>query len=175
VSETEHSNVTTDELNRRGFLSTSSILMGAGLAGGYGTLGYFMGRFLYSHESRKLWLFATTLDDLTLGQSLPFVTPGGAKVVIARQREGDTSDCFIALSSVCPHLGCQVHWEGANSRFFCPCHNGAFDAQGKPLSGPPQAANQSLSTFALKVENRLVFIEVAAETIASQSYNHTRS
>ena len=86
--------------------------------------------------------------------------PSGAKIVVARQAEGDTEDAFIALSSICPHLGCKVHWEASNDRFFCPCHNGAFDAQGAPTEGPPAAANQHLTRFRLSVEKNLLMIQV---------------
>ena len=89
-----------------------------------------------------------------------------SKIVVARQKEGDSVDCFAALSSVCPHLGCAVHWEQQNKRFFCPCHNGAFDASGKATEGPPAAASQSLKEYPLKVENGLLFIAVPSDGIA---------
>jgi len=41
------------------------------------------------------------------------------------------------LSAVCPHLGCSVAWNDAKGQFVCPCHNGAFAADGTLLSGPP--------------------------------------
>ena len=72
---------------------------------------------------------------------------------------GDVDD-FIALSSTCPHLGCQVHWEAAHDRFFCPCHNGVFDPSGRGLSGPPGEAGLSLPSYNLRVDNGLLFIEV---------------
>jgi Rieske Fe-S protein len=86
-------------------------------------------------------------------------------VVISRiDSNGDESD-FVALSSVCPHLGCQVHWEGQNNRFFCPCHNGAFDPQGNAIAGPPKEAHQALARYPLKVENGLLFIQVKTQAL----------
>ncbi|PYR66771.1 MAG: hypothetical protein DMF88_15160 [Acidobacteria bacterium] len=41
------------------------------------------------------------------------------------------------LSAVCPHLGCSIGWNDAKGQFVCPCHNGAFTADGTLLSGPP--------------------------------------
>jgi len=100
---------------------------------------------------------------LMAGDSLPFTTPSGATAAIARQAvSGDVSD-FIALSSTCPHLGCKVHWEGPKSRFFCPCHSGAFDPTGKAIAGPPADAGQSLLRYPLKIENGLLFIEVPVQ------------
>lgn len=151
--------------NRRGFLSATSLLMSVGVASGYGTLAVMAGKFLYSSESNRAWFFATTLDRLAKGESMTFVTPAGAKIVIARQGTGAAAEDFIALSSVCPHLGCQVHWEPQNQRFFCPCHNGEFDPSGKPVAGPPAAAGQRLLEFPLRVEGNLLFIEAPADSV----------
>ena len=156
---------------RRGFLGTlSTAVMAGGLAGGYGMLGVHAGRFLYpSGDDKQTWQFVATLEQLVLGDSLPFKTPTGATVVVARQSEGDTADAFIGLSSVCPHLGCAVHWEAQNERFFCPCHNGAFDAAGKATEGPPATAKQELKRFPLKVEQGLLYIRVSSESLTNGS------
>ncbi len=150
--------------------------MSVGVVGGYGTLGYMLGNFVYpSGESNRGWMFVCTLDTLAPGASLDFTAPDGAKIVVARQESGETAESFLALSSVCPHLGCQVHWESQDQRFFCPCHNGAFDRQGNPLSGPPKAANQSLIRFPLKVEQGLLYVEVPLESVVPRDANHRES
>ena len=153
--------------DRRTFLNqSSSIVMFGGLAAGYGTLAFQIGKFLYPADAGKgVWQFVCTLERLDVGESLPFTMPSGTKVVVARQAEGDTADAFVALSSICPHLGCQVHWEAVNERFFCPCHNGAFDASGKATLGPPDKANQQLTRFPLQVEGNLLLIEVPLDSI----------
>lgn len=159
-----------DEQPRRRFLTVASGSALAGLLGAYGTFGYMLGEFVYPAAGKaKGWLFVCTVDQLAEGEALDFTSPTGAKVVVARQGSGTAEGDFLALSSVCPHLGCRVHWESQNDRFFCPCHNGAFDREGKPVSGPPHAANQSLVRFPLKVENGLLFLEVPMESIASSS------
>ena len=160
---------TTDDQPRRKFLTTASgSAMAVGLLGAYGTFGCMLGEFVYPAAGKATgWLFVCTVDTLAQGEALDFTSPAGAKVVVARQGTGTTKEDFLALSSVCPHLGCRVHWESQNDRFFCPCHNGAFDREGKPVSGPPQAANQSLVRFPLKVENGMLFLEVRLESIAS--------
>lgn len=154
---------------RRGFLSKlSTALMAGGLFAGYGMFAAHAARFLFPNGKRtKSWQFVSTLDAMEAGKSLPFVTPTGARVVVARQSDGDAADNFIALSSVCPHLGCAVHWEPQNRRFFCPCHNGAFDASGKATEGPPAAANQELTQFPLKVERGLLYIEVPTKPLGN--------
>jgi Rieske Fe-S protein len=140
--------------------------MASGLAGGYGTLAAMAGRFLYpTAKKEENWQFVATLDQLTIGHSIPFRLPSGAKVVVARQQDGDTVDSFAALSSVCPHLGCAVHWEAQNNRFFCPCHNGVFNPSGTATEGPPAAAKQSLTKYPLKVEKGLLYIGVSGDTL----------
>ncbi|MFV0442667.1 MAG: ubiquinol-cytochrome c reductase iron-sulfur subunit [Planctomycetaceae bacterium] len=152
---------------RRSFLSRiGSWFMLGGLAAGYGTFAAYIGRFLFpSHGEPKSWQYVADLSSLPRGGGMTYVSPSGQRVVISRTGEQGAASDFIALSSVCPHLGCQVHWEGAHNRFFCPCHNGAFDPSGSPISGPVKDANQSLATYPLKVENGLLFIEVSTEAL----------
>ena len=153
---------------RRKFLGVASkVAMASGLAAGYGALGLVAGRYLYpAHPTETGWLFVAEVDRLGVGDSLQYEAPGGEAVTIARQRSaGDVSD-FIALSSTCPHLGCKVHWQSTEERFFCPCHNGTFDAQGRGTGGPPGDAGQSLPQYALRVEKGLLFIEVPTASLA---------
>lgn len=120
-----------------------------------------MGRFLFpARPPARGWMFVAEEDRLAPGESLRFQTPAGATVNVTRRGEAQSADAFIALSSVCPHLGCQVHWEPQNDRFFCPCHNGVFSPDGTGIGGPPGDAGQSLSSYPLKVEGGLLYIEV---------------
>lgn len=152
--------------DRRTFLDhTATGAMATGLAAGYGLFACHAFRFLYPSRDELTWQFVCTLDELKPGEALNFTTPAGAKVVVARQDEGDTEDSFIALSSVCPHLGCKVHWEPLNHRFFCPCHNGAFDSSGAPTEGPVAAANQHLTRFPLTVQGNLLMIQIPTESV----------
>lgn len=153
---------------RRDFLTTG--VMGCSLVASYGTLAVFAGQYFYlasPGDGDKAWRFVAKLKGLTVGETVNYESPTGAKIVIARQGNTGTVDDFVALSRVCPHLGCQVHWEQHNNRFFCPCHNGVFDPQGKAIAGPPADAGQSLVKYPLKVENNLLFIEVPLEGLRS--------
>lgn len=155
-----------EEADRRAFLSVSTIAMAGGLAAGYGTFFVMAGRFLYpAGDAPKAWMFVAELDAIQPGDSLEYEAPTGARIVIARQSDQGTVDDFIALSSTCPHLGCQVDWQPEKNRFFCPCHNGVFDPQGKGTEGPPAAAGQSLPRYELRIEGRLLYIEVPTETV----------
>lgn len=155
-----------DDRSRRKFLAASSAIMAGGLAAGYGTFAAMLGRFVYpARTSDRAWLFVCTTDRLQMGEALDFVTPAGAKIVVTRLGAGLEAQDYLALSSVCPHLGCRVHWEVNNDRFFCPCHNGAFDRSGKATEGPPKAANQSLIQFPLRVEGRMLFVNAPVTSV----------
>jgi cytochrome b6-f complex iron-sulfur subunit len=157
--------------DRRGFLArASSIGMWTGLAASYGTAGLYAARYLYPARPReRAWMYVGRIADLPVGSSLAYTTPGGEKVAIARQRGAGTALDFVALSSTCPHLGCQVHWESQNQRFFCPCHNGVFDPDGVGVSGPPGDAGQSLPRYPLEVHGGLLYIEVPTESLRTAS------
>ncbi|NIN72238.1 MAG: Rieske 2Fe-2S domain-containing protein [Gemmatimonadetes bacterium] len=148
--------------DRRGFLKTASrAAMAAGLVGGYGSFAAVAGRFLYPAKSDEvMWQFVTEVDGIRVGEAIRYRGPSGETINITRRsREGDADD-FIALSSTCPHLGCQVRWEEQNDRFFCPCHNGVFDPTGRAIAGPPGEAGQFLGRYDLKVEGGILHIAV---------------
>jgi Rieske Fe-S protein len=144
----------------------STVTMGGGLLAGYGAFAKFAIEYLYSADETSVWQFIGRTTEFRLGDARQFATPSGAKIVVARQSAGDGAEAFAALSSICPHLGCQVHWEAQNNRFFCPCHNGAFDPSGKATAGPPAQANQSLVRFELKVENGLLYVRIPARSLS---------
>lgn len=155
-------------LSRRRFVSSlASTAMFTALAGAYGTLAAFMARFLYPARARRMdWMFVATLSDIAEGSSIVYRTPAGAPVNVARRSPETTADAFVAFSSTCPHLGCQVHWEAHNGRFFCPCHNGVFTPEGKAIEGPPAKDKQSLIRYDLKVEGPLLYLRVPLERLA---------
>lgn len=146
--------------------------MAGGLAAGYGTFFVFAGEYLYPAPDPGAWYYVARLSDLEPGGSLTFESPQGVSVVIkreARPTHGPVdAEQFRALSSVCPHLGCRVHWEPHNHRFFCPCHNGEFDAEGRPTGGPPKAANQHLARYPLKIEEGLLFLRMPTQTVSAR-------
>ena len=141
--------------------------MAGALAGAYGTFAAFIGRFVYpARPAPRGWMFVTRIDDVPAGASFVFRLPSGSGVNVTRRATGSGAGDFMALSSTCPHLGCQVHWESQNSRFFCPCHNGIFDPAGVATGGPPAEAGQSLLQYPLKDQGGILFIEVEADQLA---------
>lgn len=159
---------TGDDSSRRHFLASTAMV--TGLAAGYGTFFVMAGRYLYLYPAgakTKAWLYVTELEGMPVGSSINYRAPTGIQIVVARQAENGTKDDFVALSRVCPHLGCQVEWQANNNRFYCPCHQGAFDPQGRATEGPPAAAGQSLAAYPLRVEGGLLFIEVPVVGLGS--------
>jgi nitrite reductase/ring-hydroxylating ferredoxin subunit len=68
------------------------------------------------------------------------------KIAVYRDAQGALHE----LSAVCPHLGCIVHWNRAESTWDCPCHGSRFECQGKVINGP---ANRDLAPAA-RSENK---------------------
>ncbi len=156
------------EPSARGVLGlTSTALMVAGLVGGYGLFAWLSARFMLPARLGAVHqLFVARVSDMQVGSTLLYQTPDGRTVNITRRSAGAAADDFIALSSTCPHLGCQVRWEPQNNRYFCPCHNGTFDPGGKATGGPPGDAGQSLPRYALRVDQGLLYIDVPAEQLS---------
>src|SRR5260370_17966669 len=57
---------------------------------------------------------------------------------------------FRSFPANCTHLGCPVRWFEQSQLFLCPCHGGAFYADGEHAAGPPPRA---LYEYEYKVEN----------------------
>jgi len=163
-----HNPAASEGQDRRQFLGKASrAAMIAGLAGGYGGFAAISLRYLYpTGTDDRLWLFVTETSRVRVGESIRYRGPSGETINITRQARNGDADDFIALSSTCPHLGCQVRWEAQNNRFHCPCHNGVFDPSGVAIGGPPGDAGQQLSRYELKVESGLLSIAVPPNRLA---------
>jgi Rieske Fe-S protein len=48
-----------------------------------------------------------------------------------------TDSGVAARSLLCSHFGCRVQWQEEAGRYRCPCHEGVFDREGRPVAGPP--------------------------------------
>ncbi len=70
-------------------------------------------------------------DEITTNTGAVF-REGFRKVAAFRDEAGD----LHRYSAICPHLGCIVGWNKADSTWDCPCHGSRFDAQGRVLNGP---------------------------------------
>jgi glycine/D-amino acid oxidase-like deaminating enzyme/nitrite reductase/ring-hydroxylating ferredoxin subunit len=57
----------------------------------------------------------------------------GEKVAVYREESGKVH----AVSPVCTHAFCIVHWNTAEKTWDCPCHGGRYAPDGQVLEGPP--------------------------------------
>lgn len=115
--------------------------------------------FIFSSFSRtsRVWI--------SLGPASKF--PEGAtrlaayKTPYGRPEDGPTailtcwvrrldSNKFRIFAANCTHLGCPVRWFEQSQLFLCPCHGGAFYADGEHAAGPPPRA---LYEYQYKVQN----------------------
>jgi len=60
---------------------------------------------------------------------------GGERVALHRAADGS----WTALSPVCPHMGCLVHWNTFEKSWDCPCHGSRFAVDGEVIEGPALA------------------------------------
>lgn len=134
-----------DEAGRRSFLGVTA-LIGAAI----GALVAFPVVRLFAapltNKRERAWHPLGPADDFTqLGGEMK-----EAKLVFEQadgwytaQREDrvlireDGPDAWTVFSTKCTHFGCGVTWKPEQKIFFCPCHNGIFNADGTQRSGPP--------------------------------------
>lgn len=81
-------------------------------------------------------------DYLTRPQNekLSSLAPGDSAIVEA---DGDAFATYrapdgelFAVSPVCTHMGCKVHWNSVETSWDCPCHGSRFRPDGTVIEGP---------------------------------------
>jgi menaquinol-cytochrome c reductase iron-sulfur subunit len=97
-------------------------------------------------EPKRVALIADHRDAWTLEKDVEL----GAAWLLRKGSE------VVVWSTVCPHLGCAVDKSAVGGGFNCPCHDSAFDADGRRLTGP---SPRGLDTLASKVEEGFVHVE----------------
>jgi len=119
-------------ISRRLFLSRLFFGWLMGLAG---VLAYPVARFLapvVAPDPSFVLLPAT--DYLSIPPNSTKTFPWGHKMGILMK----TSDSSLqAFKGVCTHLDCNVTYKPEQRRFFCPCHDGWYDEEGRNIAGPP--------------------------------------
>jgi glycine/D-amino acid oxidase-like deaminating enzyme/nitrite reductase/ring-hydroxylating ferredoxin subunit len=76
-------------------------------------------------------------------QQLAALAPGDSAIIEAegqscaawRSPEGE----LFAVSPVCTHMGCKVHWNSVETSWDCPCHGSRFRVDGTVIEGPALA------------------------------------
>jgi menaquinol-cytochrome c reductase iron-sulfur subunit len=90
-----------------------------------------------------------------------YSTPPVKRVVyVVKRPDGE----LRALSNICTHMQCDVHWDPALNNFLCPCHGGLYDIDGNNVGGPPpqplpqwvhRTRTDDAGRTILEIENRL--------------------
>ncbi len=101
-------------------------------------------------DANTLKKFTLDKKDIPAGASRVVLVNDKPVIVINQPGKG-----YVALSSVCTHLGCLVGYERARNVLVCPCHGGTYDLDGNVLSGPPP---RPLPKVPIKVESDQVVI-----------------
>jgi len=139
ISDTGHS--------RRAFLFRLALFMNAavGVVLGVPIIGYLLGPALKNRTDNSQWISLGPVSDFPVGQTrlATFRNP------ITTKWDGETGNipCWVRRVSQetfqvfainCAHLGCPVRWFPQSGLFLCPCHGGAYYADGSRASGPPE-------------------------------------
>jgi menaquinol-cytochrome c reductase iron-sulfur subunit len=147
---------------RRKFMSGAIVAVGGliGAAVGAPAVAYLIGPAL--QQKTADWIQLGAVSKVETGTPTLFktniVTQTGwieAQEELSAYVLTEDGQTFAAISNVCTHLGCRVRWIADKKSFYCPCHNGVFDKDGKVVSGPPP---RPLDRFESRVENGVLFI-----------------
>jgi menaquinol-cytochrome c reductase iron-sulfur subunit len=153
------------ELSRRNFMQTAIWGIGGLIGIGFGVpaVAYVVGPSLNSQQTQtwmrlgptsKVELGTPTLFTFKVQTQTGWIESSQEISVYVLSTDGRT---FIAMSNICTHLGCHIRWIADQNHFFCPCHNGVFDASGNVVSGPPP---RPLTRYDVKVENGQLLVLV---------------
>jgi len=126
-------------------------------------------RFLFSPVARdrkpgyRAWVSLGSVGQFPAGQTRfatyrnPVVTPSDGETagVACWVRNIDGAQ-FQVFAINCAHLGCPVRWFPQSNLFMCPCHGGAYYADGSRASGPPE---RGMFQYRYKIEGGNLFIE----------------
>jgi len=80
-----------------------------------------------------------------------------------RHTEGEH---FQVFAINCAHLGCPVRWFPQSGLFMCPCHGGAYYADGSRASGPPE---RGLFEYPFRILDGKLNIEAGATPVPGYS------
>lgn len=75
------------------------------------------------------WEDVARLDEVPVGSAVRFSTPAFDGFVV------NDEGTIRALSSVCTHMGCTLHFRPDWHDFRCPCHGASFDLEGRLANG----------------------------------------
>ena len=142
------------DLSRRDFLS--NFAMGVGLVASLGTSAVYGLKYLVPAEKKKkeIKVLMAKAGEIKNGEAKEFLDGQGRKALLVNQ-----NGKIKAFSKICTHLGCEVEWKPEENIFFCPCHLGKFNANGKNIAGPPP---RPLDQFKVEVKDNFIYVTLIA-------------
>jgi Rieske Fe-S protein len=162
--------------SRRAFLFKLSLLVNGavGAVMAVPIIGYLLGPAEKKSASDNSWVTLGTLNDFPEGETrlVNYRNP------VTTSWDGQTGDvpCWVRRVSGttfqvfainCAHLGCPVRWFAQSKLFLCPCHGGAYYADGARASGPPE---RGLFEYEHKVTGDTLMISAGKmPTLANQA------
>jgi len=144
--------IDSDKVTRRDFLSNAAMTVGLVLS--LGTAAIYSLKYLVPGKRKLKYVnvLVGSTKDLPEGASLEFLDGLGRKAILINNKGK-----IEAFSKICTHLGCEVEWQPEKRVFFCPCHKGYYDANGKNIAGPPP---RPLSTYKVTVKDGNIYVSV---------------
>lgn len=167
---------TAKEVSRRRFLGFATAGLGAVAASMVGVplVGSLMSPLLAKKKASEEWADLGKVEDFkdgkpTMVQWVVSTKDGWVMETTPRMvwvvKRGDD---FTVFNPRCTHLNCAVSWRLNGEKhttaygspmpdydhFFCPCHDGIYDLDGKVVGGPPP---RPLDTLPVKVEDGHLF------------------
>ena len=151
-------------VSRRWLLLTVGALMNAvvGVAVAVPVIKYLLSP-VKPDDAYKSWISLGSVETFPVGETrlAKFTNP------VSRTWDGETDRvaCWVRHVSAtdfqvfainCAHLGCPVRWFPQSQLFMCPCHGGAYYADGSRASGPPE---RGLFTYETRIMNGELHID----------------
>src|SRR3984893_11148611 len=162
--------------SRRAFLFKLSLLVNGAVGAVIAVpiIGYLLGPAVKKGSKDNSWVTLGPLSDFPEGETRlvnyrnPVTTswdgPTGDVPCWVRRVSGPT---FQVFAINCAHLGCPVRWFAQSKLFLCPCHGGAYYADGSRASGPPE---RGLFEYEHRVQGEELMISAGKmPTLANQA------
>ncbi|HEY0797213.1 MAG TPA: Rieske (2Fe-2S) protein [Acidisarcina sp.] len=165
VPEIEEQRLEKERVSRRAFMMAVGVALNAAVAAAISVpvVAYLLGPVMRRKDEYLAWVDLGDIGRFPPGETTlvnfrsPFTTAW----------DGDTANLpayvrsfppgqFTVFAVNCAHLGCPVRWFPESQLFMCPCHGGAYYADGSRASGPPE---RGLFTYEIRIQNGRLLID----------------
>jgi menaquinol-cytochrome c reductase iron-sulfur subunit len=133
-------------LPKRTFLKVALVANGlVGVLLAIPVVRYVLSSAIKRPAEAQTWVLLGTTDKFPVGET----RLASFRNAVERPSDGVTANipCWVrnvdgkkfqVFAINCAHLGCPVRWFPESNLFLCPCHGGAYYADGARASGPPE-------------------------------------